>query len=201
MLTVANKASAGAIRGVISQVPHLDGKAASVRALKSRGPVGFMRVIVLALADLLTVQANKLAEQVGLNLNLPPVYVKIVGTAEETAYMILNPTDQVQYFKKHPKSYLGGWKNLAPARTMAYMSLYNPIKEVSGIKVPILFVGATHDELCPIETVRQAAEMARFGTLLEINTTHFELYQGENFDKITAEMVRFALDCVQRAQQ
>lgn len=196
MLKIANDNPDSGIKGVISQVPHLDGKAASLRALKSRGAMGFVRAMVLALADIAVEQVNALAAKLKLDLTLPAVYVKIVGTAEETAYMILDIAEQKMYYQKHPKNYLGGWQNLAPARTMAFMSLYNPIKEVPGIQVPVLFVAASNDNLCPIEYVRSATQQAKHGELLEVNTSHFDLYQGENFDRITKRMVKFAVHCL-----
>lgn len=189
--------NAALVKGVISQVPHLDGKAASLKALKTRGPRGFLRVLFLAVADIALDQINTLGRKAGYNFDLPAVYVKIVGTAEETAYMVLEASELKSYFGKHPKSYLGGWRNLAPARMLAFMSLYSPKEEVTKIQAPVLFVAATQDSLCPIEFVREAAAAAPKGELMEVNTTHFELYQGENFEMITTEMVAFAQRCVE----
>jgi len=165
-------------------VPHLDGKAASKRALQSRGVIGVIRTAVLAVADIV------LSEMLGLS----PVYVKIVGSAKETSYMTLTEEQREDYFKKHPKLYLGSWKNLAPARTMAKLSLYNPITCVKDITVPILFIAATHDHLCPIEHVRAALDlkMDNLSRLLEINSSHFGLYQGDNFQTILTSMVAFS---------
>ena len=164
-------------------MPHLDGKAASKRAVQSRGVIGVMRVAVLAVADLI------LSEVMGL----PPVYVKIVGSDRETSYMTLSDEQLTEYFKKHPKTYLGSWKNLAPVRTMAKLSLYNPITCVDDITVPILFIAATQDHLCPIEYVRAALELKRDNRsrLLEIDSSHFGLYRGDNFDFILSSMVAF----------
>mmetsp|Transcript_31823 Transcript_31823/g.53697 ORF Transcript_31823/g.53697 Transcript_31823/m.53697 type:complete len:398 (-) Transcript_31823:1614-2807(-) len=184
MLTVASAYPPNTFLGVISQVPHLDGKAASLRALKSRGPVGFVRVMLLALVDL---AASKLFPGM-----FAPLYVKIVGTAQDTAYMILTEEEKYEYFKKHPTSYLGGWRNLAPARTLAMMSQYNPITAVPNLKVPILLIAATKDVLCPIEYVRNAQSLnPQHATLLEIDSSHFELYRGERLDLITSRMVDF----------
>jgi pimeloyl-ACP methyl ester carboxylesterase len=198
MLRIAHNNQIPNIKAVVSQVPHLDGKAASLRALKSRGVVGFLRVMTLAVGDILCTQLNKLAAMAGVHLNLPSVYVKIVGVAGESAYMIIEREELAQYYAKHPTHYLGGWRNRAPARTLAYMSAYSPIQDVPHVKVPVLFVTATRDALCPAESVRDAAKLAPRGQLLELNTTHFDLYTGANFDHICAEMVKFA---VAHAQQ
>ncbi len=172
-----------AIKGIIAQVPHLDGKAASKRALQSRGVVGVIRAAALSVADLIVSEM----------LGFPPVLVKIVGSAKETSYMTLTDEQLGDYFKKHPKLYLGSWKNLAPARTMAKLSLYNPISCVDAITIPILFIAATHDHLCPIEHVREALHLQRNNSsrLLEINSSHFGLYQGDQFQAILSSMVAF----------
>lgn len=145
--------------------------------------IGVIRATALAVADLVVSEL----------LGFPPVYVKIVGSAKETSYMTLTDDQLGDYFKKHPKLYLGSWKNLAPARTMAKLSLYNPITRVDAITVPILFIAATHDHLCPIEYVRKALYMQRNNRsrLLEINSSHFGLYQGDQFQTILSSMVAF----------
>lgn len=197
MLCIANRNPIPNIKAVISQVPHLDGKAASLRALKARGVVGFLRAMALAVSDIACLQLNKLGTLIGVELNLPSVYVKIVGVAQDTAYMVIEPAELTQYYAKHPKHYLGGWENRAPARTLAYMSAYSPVQDVPTVQAPILFVTATQDALCPAESVRVAYFLAPRAQLLELNTTHFDLYTGANFEHICAEMVKFALAHVQ----
>jgi pimeloyl-ACP methyl ester carboxylesterase len=174
--------SAG-IKCVISQVPHLDGKAASKRGLKQRGVLGTALVMGLALADYV---------RSGL-LGLSPVYVKIVGTEKEAAYMMLGDAELKTYFSKHPVVYLGGWRNLAPARTLAVMSMYSPIQDVPLIseEIPILFVGAKQDALCPVELVREAARISNNAQLLEVDSTHFDVYAGDAFSTAVAEMRTF----------
>jgi len=58
---------------------------------------------------------------------------------------------------------------------MAKLPLYNPISCVDAITIPILFIAATHDHLCPIEHVREALHLQRNNRsrLLEINSSHF----------------------------
>ena len=102
----------------------MDGVAASKRAIKSRGLLTSARVISIAIYDLFC----------GL-FGLPPAYVKIVGSTSDISYMTLSTEDTVKYYSKHPKTYLGGWKNAAPARTLALISLYNPIAHVHNVKV------------------------------------------------------------------
>jgi dienelactone hydrolase len=147
MLMVANHFNRDpAIRAVVSQVPHLDGKAASLRAIKNRGILGTLQIGVLAGVD--TVRSA---------LGFSPVYIKIASSQDDpVSYMQMSPTELDSYFKKHPKVYLGGWKNFAPARTLLLMSKYSPISVASNISAPVLFISATNDSLCPSSAVSAA---------------------------------------------
>lgn len=176
----------GSIKAVISQVPHLDGRAASKRSAVKRGVLGTVRMAILALSDIVRSYLP----------GMSPVFVKIVGTTKETAYMNLSPTELSTYYAKHPSKYLGGWKNIAPARTAAILSLYNPIDAVKDVAVPILFVGATQDTLCPVEFVRLAAKRAMHpgSKLITVDSNHFGIYQGPNLEYVSTEMIRFLLD-------
>jgi cephalosporin-C deacetylase-like acetyl esterase len=139
----------GLISGVISQVPHLDGQAASLRKIKQMGILGTLRTAFISISDIFR---NV--------LGLSPIYVKIAGTKEDgVTYMLMSKEELQKYFAKHPQAYLGGWENRAPARTLLYISRYSPIKSVQNVKAPILFIGATEDTLCPIEYVQKAWNM------------------------------------------
>lgn len=184
VLTAAHALKPNAIRGVISQVAHLDGIAATQCAIKQRGVVGTIRVLSLALADFVMSQL----------LGFSPIYIKIAGNLNETAYMSLSDEDLKLYYSKHPTRYLGGWRNLAPARTAGILSLYNPKTVVRDIAAPVLFIAATKDTLCPVEPIRQAAEEVMDkanSAIVEIDCGHFDVYQGEAFTQGTAAMLAF----------
>ena len=81
-----------------------------------------------------------LLDTVGGMVGLPPLYVKIAGLKDDVAYMSMKPEELALYFSKHPKQYLGGWKNAAPARGLALVGGYNPIDYVSNATVRISFL-------------------------------------------------------------
>lgn len=184
------------VKGVISQVPHLDGRAASLRSMKKRGVVGCARVLVLALADF----ARSL-------LGMSPVYVKIAGVGDETAYMSMTDDEYKIYLSKHPHTYIddgdggrirkyqymGGWQNKAPARTLLLISRYSPIAYVPQVDVPVLFIGSTTDLLCPIDIVRRAQGLLphKNSELLELDCSHSGVYLGAAFDAALARMIDF----------
>ena len=71
------------------------------------------------------------------------------------------------------------------------MSLYNPIQVVKNIQSPILFVAASHDQLCPIEYVEEAVHMAKTAALFTLNGSHFDIYSGLNAKTAINEMIQF----------
>lgn len=168
------------VKAIISQIPNLDGKAASKRGIVTRGFFGTLQLGVAAIIDtLLDV------------FGLPPLYIKIVGVKGDLCYMTLTEPEMKTYYEKHPTKYLGGWKNLAPARSSLFMSLYNPIDIVPTIKLPILFIAATSDTLCPIEYVQAANAIASNSSILELECNHFDLYVGKYFEIATDKMIEF----------
>ena len=57
-----------AIKAVVSQVPHLDGRAASKRGARQRGILGTVRLAILAISDIMR-----------SFLGLQPIYIRIAG--------------------------------------------------------------------------------------------------------------------------
>jgi pimeloyl-ACP methyl ester carboxylesterase len=62
-----------AIKAIVSQVPHLDGKVASKRGARQRGILGTVRLAILAISDMIRAR-----------LGLEPIYIRIVGNLKET---------------------------------------------------------------------------------------------------------------------
>ncbi|CAM9575129.1 unnamed protein product, partial [Phaeothamnion confervicola] len=106
---------AGNVTAVVSQMPHLDGRAASRRAMAQRGLLGTLRIVHAVLKDL------------GRSfMGLSPACLKIAGKTGELAMMTMSEEQLQKYFAKHPAEYLGGWVNLVPARAAAMIGLYSP---------------------------------------------------------------------------
>ncbi|CAM9775419.1 unnamed protein product [Ectocarpus fasciculatus] len=167
----------GDIRAIISQVPHLDGRAASKRSLKMRGKAGALKMAAAAIGDMLR----------GL-LGMQARYVALVGSREEVALMQLSEDERDNYFAKHPSDTLGGWRNQVCARVGAMVGMYSPIKALPKVRAPILFIAAEHDQLCPVGTVREAAEQAINAKLSIHDKTHFDIYLGETLQAILKDM-------------
>lgn len=85
---------------VLSQVPHLDARAATRLSIKKRGIPKSLACLCLGLLD-------RLSTAVGLQ----PVYLPLVGPVGSLAFMQLNEFETKEYFSKHPAVYQGGWTN------------------------------------------------------------------------------------------
>lgn len=178
-----------AVKAIISQAPHLDGRAASKRVIKDRGLLGTIRTACLALGDMILSQ-----------LGYATLYIKIAGKKGEIAYMTMTEEQLNMYFSKHPPIYLGGWRNLAPARTLLLMSFYNPKDDMPQLReqgTPILFIAAEQDELCPASSIISAFDqVGNKASMISLNCTHFDIYGGDQFKKATAAMQSFLAEHV-----
>ncbi|KAG2453519.1 hypothetical protein HYH02_001739 [Chlamydomonas schloesseri] len=130
---------------------------------------------------------------------LTPAYVKLLGAPGELALMQLQPAEIAAYFAKHPKEYQGGWRPLVLARVGLETSSYRPTKSLERLAgLPLLFVSAAEDSLCPAALVRAAAEAAAVAAApgggaeyLELPCDHFSAYSGEHLEVASARMVTF----------
>ncbi len=89
---VAGDKLGDAVNCIISQVPHMDGRLASKRAIVKRGFKGTLQLFLLVAVDFLRTMGG-----------LTPLYVKIAGKGEEISYMSLDDIEFDKYFSKHPK--------------------------------------------------------------------------------------------------
>ncbi|WIA29635.1 hypothetical protein OEZ86_012122 [Tetradesmus obliquus] len=170
------------ITAIVSQVPHLDARAATLMSIKKRGIPKALLSLALGAAD-----------AIGSRLGLPPLYLPLVGPERSLAIMQLSEFETKEYFSKHPSVYQGGWQNKARAALVweLFARKYSPIRSVPDLSCPIQFVAATEDVLCPVDQVLKAVRLAKHGVLLSRQCTHFELYRGKLFEGLVAEQVAF----------
>jgi len=180
LVTGADLKNHSSLRGIVSQVPYLDGFETTKRNLVARGIQGSLRIARASLVDIFRSV-----------INLSPVYLKIVGRKDELALMRLSDAEYDEYFSKHPAKLLGGWKNMAPARVALQIGRYAPIRRVNEINVPIFFIGAEYDGLCPISGIKKASELAKSSDIYVRDCHHFQIYRGEHFNAIIEATTAF----------
>jgi len=188
-------ASHHAIRAVVSQSPHLDGRINRKKNLAppptGRGLLGALKLTRAALADMFRTAVG-----------LAPAYVPIVGPLGSVSLMPLPPDELQLYFAKHPQVEAqkgGGWLNKAPARLALLIGSYSPIDSVAYVEAPILFVAASEDTLCPASLVAAAHRECGYGgrnvtgacELLTVDCGHFGLYAGSPFNEAAGAMLKF----------
>lgn len=193
---------------IISQTPFLSGRRYfSDHLIQQRGILATIRAYLIAALD---VASSTL-------LTVRPVYVKLAGSSNETSYLTMSDTELGAYYSTHPPvgklvkaatndsppptprpvplRYLGGWKNLSPAKGFFYLPTYSPNSIVKDISAPILFVSAYKDEtLFPASEIRQAHKSAFAGQILELNVSHYDVYSGRPFEVISSHMLKFLLE-------
>lgn len=209
---VAGAALGDRVAAVVSQVPHLSGKAASKANLKKRGPLGVLRLGAAAVLDSLRSLAG-----------LPPIYVTLAGKPGQLAFMQLADDELREYFAKHPppssdarlshlspdsRPYQGGWQNRILARFALEIARYEPGSYVAKLRAPLLLVVARHDTQCPPEAVAAVVESAKKKkrkksedssssapvadiTVEEIDAAHFQVYQGEKHELAKKKELEF----------
>jgi len=183
------------VAAVVSQVPHLSGRAASRASLAARGPAGVARLARAGLHDV----ARSLA-------GLGPAYVTLAGRKGDLAFMQLEYEEErerggataspsspshtpsrpphseaelAEYFSKHPAVYQGGWQNRIRARFALDIARYSPGDALPAVTAPVLMIVATRDTQCPPGVARELAGKNKGVTLVEIEAAHFEVYRGD----------------------
>ena len=209
---VAGAALGDRVAAVVSQVPHLSGRAASKANLRKRGPLGVLRLGAAAVLDALRSLGG-----------LPPVYVTLAGRPGQLAFMQLADDELREYFAKHPppapasdsslppsasssplsadsRPYQGGWQNRILARFALEIARYEPGSYVGKLRAPLLLVVAKRDTQCPPEAVAAVVENAKKKsassspvdiTVEEIDAAHFQVYQGEKHELAKKKELEF----------
>ena len=80
---------------------------------------------------------------------------------------------------------------MAVARLVLEVGTYRPITSVPKIKVPILFIAASTDKLCPVEKIQEALSRSQNGEITTLQCNHFQIYSGKFFDDSTDKQVKF----------
>jgi pimeloyl-ACP methyl ester carboxylesterase len=181
------------ILGVVAQVPHLSGYATAKVGLKKRGLAKVARMAWGSLQD----KARQFA-------GLPPLSVKIITPSNELALMPVTPEDHARYEAKQSKEQLGGWKNQSPLRVLLELRSYSPIETLrqlsqedgNGLKIPILFIGASDDDLTPPDLIEEASKLVKNSKFVLKEGSHFEIYEPRNYVPLANEMVAFYDQCV-----
>jgi dienelactone hydrolase len=162
-----------AIAALVAQVPYVD----SITTMAKLG-IGYMlRATPHGLLDLAR----------GL-LGLSPHYVKLVARPEE--FGVLNtPESWPGLMAIVPEG--ADWENKCCARILLSFPLYRPIASAARVRCPALVMLAEHDSLIAPSAVRRAAARMAHSEVVQYPLGHFDIYQGEAFDRAVERQSAF----------
>ncbi|WP_369982586.1 alpha/beta hydrolase [Thalassolituus sp.] len=160
--------SVAGIAGVMSQCPFTNGIASSL----ALHPLSSLKVSALALMDL-----------VSLPFRQEPVMVDLAGDPGSAALMTAHDVMEGYNGLKPQGSDIPGH---VAARFGFTISTYFPGNSASNISVPTLVLACLKDTVAPVKPTLKYAKKLQKGTLIELDTGHFDIYVGEWFEKVVS---------------
>jgi pimeloyl-ACP methyl ester carboxylesterase len=166
------------IAGVISQGAAMDGLAAVVNVGKYAGPRQLLRLTAHGLRDV----AHAL-------LRRPPHTLPLVAPPGELGAMTTGDAEPGYQAIAGPTLV-----NAMGARAAFTMPLNRPVTKARRLRMPILLVMASQDEIAPPAAMERVAKRARGRVeVLRMDVGHFDLYVGDTLEesvKVQADFIR-----------
>ncbi|MEK9711542.1 MAG: alpha/beta fold hydrolase [Thalassolituus sp.] len=159
-------ANVSGIAGVMSQCPFTNGIASSM----SLHPLSTLKVSTLAAVDLLTAPFRS-----------KPVMVDLAGAPGDGALMTAHDVIEGYNGIKPEDSDIPGY---VAARFGFEITRYFPGASAAKVKVPTLLLACLKDTVAPVKPTLKYAKKLPQGTVVELDTGHFDIYVGEWFEKV-----------------
>jgi pimeloyl-ACP methyl ester carboxylesterase len=154
------------VSAVVSQVPFVDGLAVARSMPFKYATEGI---------------AHGLRDMVRAVREATPHFVPVV--AEPGTFGLMSSADSLPgYMALVPDG--SSWKNRAPARIALTLPLYRPIRYATRIKCPVMIVSAEKDSLIGQASVVKTARRIRECKLVRLPVGHFDVYVGEEFERV-----------------
>lgn len=180
VLSVA--ASDSSISSVIAQVPAVDGWAITRNTKFSH----VIKASLLGYLDLLR-RYIFLGDAVRVPLAGPPERFAIINRQDWKKALRLYSAGQVQRIP------------MIPSLIFWALPFYRPIRRAKQIKCPVLIIGATADNLIPIDSVEEAAGRIPRCRFIKLAIEHFDPYFDEHLALVLREETRFLRDVAEKA--
>ncbi|MGH4012764.1 MAG: alpha/beta hydrolase [Pseudonocardiaceae bacterium] len=161
------------VAAVIAQVPYADGLAVTWQV----PPRTQLRLAFAGLRD-----------AIGTLLGRPPKLVAAVGHPGQVAAMT---APEAEPGIRALVSEGSLWRNEVTARTLLTVPLYRPGRRAEHLGMPVLVCVTDADPITPPRPAVRMAERAPRGELRHYPGGHFALYQGEMFERVIDDQIRF----------
>lgn len=162
------------ISGVVAQTPILSGRA----FLRERG-VGFLA------GGLLAGIRDRVQSVIGRPYTVPVVADATDGGGRFA--LVSTPSASRAYRELAD----GEWENRTPARSILALWRHTGNDDRHRPTCPVLLVGGTRDEISGIESAAEAATSLPDATLVRLPLGHFDLYDGDGFDRCVRHGLAF----------
>jgi fermentation-respiration switch protein FrsA (DUF1100 family) len=163
----------GRVRAAVVQVPFVDG-------LASIGSVGVRHLVRLTGAALRDVARQATRR--------PPHLIPLIGPPGSLGFMT-TPESEPGY-----RAIVSGaptWRNEIAARLALRIWAYRPIRSVSRIRCPVLYVAGLRDTLTPARATLRAFERTPDARLYLLPVGHFDAYVGFWFEEVVPLQTAF----------
>jgi len=161
------------VAAVCSQVPFVDGVSTALYT----GLKHALQATVAATRDILRAATFR-----------EPFRVPIVSDPE--TFGIMNtPESKPGYLALVPEG--SDWRNECPARAVLELLLYRPTMWAARVRCPALVIMGEKDSLIKPAAVERAVSRMRQATLKRLPVGHFDIYQGEWFEKVVSMQAEF----------
>ncbi len=155
------------ISAIVAQIPFVDGRSSS-RSLRYK-----IQAVYHGLWDLLSSIILKHRH-----------YVPMVSDPD--TFAMLNTSDALEGAKKLLPPGMAPGRRKCPAVIGLISSFYRPIKVAHNVKCPSLIIYAEKDTLISQDVIKKTAQGMKQVTLIGLPIKHFDIYEGEAFDKVVA---------------
>ncbi len=161
-------ANVSGVAGVMSQCPFTNGIASSM----ALHPLSLMKVSLAATADLLSMPFRK-----------TPVMIDLAGSPGDGALMTAHDVMEGYNGIKPEGSDIPGY---VAARFGFEITRYFPGRSASQVTAPTLLIACLRDTVAPVKPTLKYAKSLKNGSLVELDTGHFDIYRGEWFEKVVS---------------
>lgn len=163
----------GRIAAVVAQCPFTDGLASAL----TLGLSSTVKVGALALRDLL-----------GALRGAEPVTVALAGEPGSAALMTA-PDALAGYLRLVPQGV--SFTNAVAARVVPQIITYRPGRSAARVRAPILLCVCERDSVAPARATLRDAARAAHAEVIRYPCGHFEIYEGEHFERAVADQIAF----------
>lgn len=169
------------IAAVISQGAAMDGLAAVLQILQYAGPLQLLRLTGHSLLDLGRVALRREPHTIPI-VGPPGSLAAITSDDGESGYsLIMGPT----------------FENRMLARGILPILMNRPVTVADKLHMPLMLVVAAQDSIAPPSAVEKVAQRAQGAVHVErMDIGHFEIYEGEAFERSVTAQVAFLHEAV-----